>query len=101
MRYFGLFIATLLSLPASAKADPELGDRAECAKYARTALEQYVQIKTIENCYKGDNGRWHTNYQLHYNWCMSASPAAVATETRLRSAGIERCMRDAGEYNSQ
>jgi hypothetical protein len=65
--------------------------------YARTALEQYVQIKTIENCYKGDNGRWHTNYERHYDWCMSAPAAAIANEAKLRAAGIERCMRDNGQ----
>jgi hypothetical protein len=93
-------VVCLLLFPDLARADPQLGDRASCDQYAQAALAQYLQIRKIPGCYKGDNGRWHTNYDKHYGWCMSAFPQAVEREKELRASSIARCIAENGDHGS-
>lgn len=96
-----MMILGLLSIPSIAYADPQLGDRTSCELYAQSALEQYLQIRKIPGCYKGDNGRWHTNYDRHYSWCMSVLPPVLEREKDIRASSIARCMAENDDHVNQ
>lgn len=61
-----------------------------CLAYARAAVDQYFELKAAGcNCW---NGRWHNNYEVHQNWCLSLLNWNVSRpEFDLRRTDIARC----------
>ena len=61
-----------------------------CEHYARTAVEQ-----NEENLRRGCGfvgGRWQSNYDEHYNWCLEVPPEDAEAENRARRELLEECM---------
>jgi hypothetical protein len=63
-----------------------------CETYAKTAIKQ--QAKNLEkNCgLKG--ARWQSDYDIHYNWCVSGNnyKTAAPNETRARQQALDQCI---------
>jgi hypothetical protein len=62
---------------------------ARCAQYARRAVS--LNQENLQRGCRYTGGRWTSDYQGHYNWCLSAPPSAVASETRAREESIKKC----------
>jgi uncharacterized caspase-like protein len=79
----------------SAPTIPVLNSADSCAGYAKLAVAQYNENRSIPNCFKGDNGAWHADYAKHYSWCLTAAPTATFAETSRRVAALQRCRSNA------
>lgn len=62
-----------------------------CSGYAKLAIAQYNDNKSIPGCFRGDNPAWHADYSKHYNWCIATTSVATFTETSRRVAVLQRC----------
>ncbi len=60
-----------------------------CARYARVALEQQDENLAKACGYRGS--RWHSDYGLHYRWCLKKSRQEHDNERRARQRALERC----------
>jgi len=62
----------------------------QCAAYANFAVQQ-AKENTQRRC--GNTGsRWSTNWQAHFNWCMTAPLSAQQKETQIRFKALkEQC----------
>lgn len=73
-----------------------VGARAEspgaCAAYAALAVQQYYTNKSIPGCFKGDNGEWHSDYNRHYGWCLTAGRADIDAQSDDRAGKLQWCM---------
>ena len=67
-----------------------------CNKYANAAVGQYFQAtQKYPQCAGGISGmRWMPDFQAHYNWCISADPAAVQHEWDQRGQYLYMCSRN-------
>ena len=73
--------------PRRSSDDSSLESR--CARYARVALEQHNENLAKSCGYRGS--RWHSNYGLHYRWCLK-TPARERNKERLaRRNKLDRC----------
>src|SRR5262245_50618197 len=52
-----------------ANAAPGSTTPAMCRRYADRAVQQYQIMTNHPKCRVSTDGRWHSNYQNHYNWC--------------------------------
>ena len=81
---FGVF-----SVSAAHAADPGF-----CKQYTQAALIQVRGGLTNSRCASNLQGaRWSTEFSVHYEWCLGASPAAAGAERDERSpvlAGLRR-----------
>jgi TolB-like protein len=72
--------------------DECVGDKpAFCRNYARTAVEQ-----DEENLRRGcgfEGGRWHSDYDMHYNWCMEVPQEDAESENRIRQELLDGCIK--------
>jgi hypothetical protein len=71
--------------------------RADCERYALSAVGQYGEYKQ-HGC--GRSGeRWHDNYQNHYGWCLAVQPAEMIAHQKSREEELTRCRgaRDPGK----
>jgi hypothetical protein len=62
---------------------------ARCAQYARKAVS--LNQENLQRSCKYTGSRWTNDYQGHYNWCLTASPSAVAAETHVREEALKKC----------
>lgn len=84
--------ALALACSTSYAADP-----AYCAQYARLAIHEVEVNMATPGCFKGFDGRWHLDYQRHYNWCLTADVAAVDAERDYRRMRVYQCQAAAGQ----
>jgi len=63
--------------------------RRRCKVYATIAVAQN-EAGAANRCSFGGN-RWHSSYQVHFDWCLRAPVAAVRGETRARQSQLDRC----------
>ncbi|MBN1142043.1 MAG: hypothetical protein JXB25_09680 [Deltaproteobacteria bacterium] len=64
-----------------------------CQDYAQTAVQQYHQA-TNSFCNLSiafEAGRWHGNFKIHYNWCLTASPDQIQAEVAKRRERLTVC----------
>jgi len=79
-------LATLVPLTAQA-ADP-----ATCRDYATAAIRQVRGALNNPPCLPGLQGaRWSADFQVHYNWCLTANYAAMGSERDARTAYLRSC----------
>ncbi|MHA1524267.1 MAG: hypothetical protein ACTSY1_07640 [Alphaproteobacteria bacterium] len=62
---------------------------AACDKYARTAIAQHRD--NLRRRCGGTGGRWQSNYNNHYNWCVRVNANARQSETNARANRLRRC----------
>jgi hypothetical protein len=93
MKQNGLRAAwALFVLLAAAPIPVRAADPAFCKQYARAALVQVRGALASPHCGAGLQGaRWSTEFAVHYEWCLEASPDAAATERRARMRLLEGC----------
>jgi hypothetical protein len=77
----------LLGTPNATRA----ADPAYCDQYARLAIHEVQVNMSIPGCFKGFDNRWHLDYQRHYEWCLTASYAAVNAERDYRRMRVAQC----------
>ncbi|KAG1707817.1 WSC domain-containing protein [Nymphon striatum] len=63
-----------------------------CKNYANNAIAQQ-RVNINRRCGYSGGGRWHTNYNNHYNWCMKTKSASHASEMKFRKDALARCAR--------
>jgi hypothetical protein len=85
---FSALPALLPMTPANA-ADPGF-----CKQYAEAALNQVKVGLSDPICGSGLRGvRWSSDFAVHYEWCLGASPAGVAGERDARTRFLQTCHR--------
>jgi len=66
-----------------------------CAQYARSAITDFQLADRLPKCakpMKRDNpGRWHAQFEKHYDWCMTVSQAALKSEADQRNKLLMNC----------
>jgi hypothetical protein len=73
--------------PAAQAADPTF-----CAGYTDAALNQVHIALSSPNCVAGARGaRWSPERHVHFDWCLSQPPAAVAAERQTRTEFLRGC----------
>jgi hypothetical protein len=66
-------------------------DPAYCDQYAKLAIHETEVNMATPGCFKGFDNRWHLDYQRHYEWCLTASYAAVNAERDYRRMRGAQC----------
>ncbi len=65
-------------------------DRAAvCNDYARTGVAQNQENQRRKCGYSGS--AWHSDYNGHYGWCMTAERSAIDGGTRWRDEELKKC----------
>ena len=65
-------------------------DRAAvCSQYARRGVEQNQENLAKKCGYSGS--AWHSDYNSHYGWCMTAERSAIDGGTRFRDDELKKC----------
>ena len=83
----GLVLAAATT--AATAANPEF-----CAGYAQAAINQVHAARAVPACAPGLTGtRWSPEYGVHYGWCITAAPPAVAEEREMRTRYLRSCRR--------
>lgn len=84
-------LVTVLLCPAMSGGGTFAADAAACQAYAAQAVAQLKENQSIDGCFKGADRRWHADYDVHYGWCLTAPPQALAAETSYRAARLRDC----------
>ena len=66
--------------------DERRANSAECAGYARRAVDQANRARQ-QTC----GSEWGTDYNGHYNWCMTVRLKTANSESRLRDESLNKC----------
>ena len=62
-----------------------------CRDYATAAVRQVEIARSTPACNRGTGARWTTDYKVHFDWCLTADPAAVEAERNARTNWIRSC----------
>lgn len=67
--------------------------KAACDQYARTAVGAVKLARLTYRCSPSiiSGPRWTSNFSEHFNWCVTATPAARASETKARTDIMHQC----------
>jgi hypothetical protein len=85
----GAALALAAATVSAAAANPEF-----CANYANAAVNQVHGARNNPACAPGMIGtRWSGDYRVHYSWCITAAPPAVAEEREMRTRYLQSCRR--------
>ena len=87
MRTVVLAAAAALAFSASAYAAPP----GFCERYARDAVHEFQADTHIPMCFRGENARWHGNFDVHFNWCLHVSIDQADAERDWRRARLSEC----------
>jgi hypothetical protein len=74
--------------PAPARNNPA------CQSYARSAVSDFNQGIGRKECaskVRADPGRWHDDFNRHYDWCVTAQTAARNSEGSIRDRLLLGC----------
>jgi ricin-type beta-trefoil lectin protein len=63
----------------------------QCNQYADNAVREFNRAQNSRACAVRPDARWHGNYDTHYNWCLTASQGARASEEGARRDWLRRC----------
>ena len=63
--------------------------RASCESYASSAVA--AQSYNMQNNCGFTGGAWHSDYQRHFGWCMTAEAHRPGQETLTRNMHIQQC----------
>jgi hypothetical protein len=87
MAAFFLSIFAVSGLTAAHAADPGF-----CRPYAQAALTQVRGGLSNPACAPRLQGaRWSSDFAVHYEWCLGASPAAAGDEREARARFLRGC----------
>jgi hypothetical protein len=82
----------LLLFPVSGLTTAHAADPAFCKPYAQEALKQVRGGLSDATCAPRLQGaRWSTDFAVHYEWCLGASPAAAGDEREARTRFLRGC----------
>lgn len=62
-----------------------------CSSYAKLEQKQFQTMQKWKKCQVPRSPRWDPVQRPHYEWCLTASVAAVNAETRIRSDHLVAC----------
>jgi hypothetical protein len=80
--------ALTVFMPFSAQA----ADAAFCQNYANAAINQVRGALANPGCAARIQGaRWSSDFQVHYNWCLSQPYAAAGAERDARTSFLRAC----------
>jgi hypothetical protein len=80
-----------MSLAGSAIA--YAADPVFCRQYADAALKQARGGLADSGCGSGLRGaRWSTDFAVHYEWCLGASPGEAGAERDARTRHLKGCV---------
>ncbi len=67
--------------------------KAACEQYARAAVGAVKLARLTYRCSPSiiRGPRWTSSFADHFNWCLTASPAARASETKARNDIMHQC----------
>jgi hypothetical protein len=93
MAWRGLVVASILfPLLAATPFPTRAADPAFCRQYARAALVQARGALASPHCGAGLQGtRWSAEFSVQYEWCLGASPDALAAERDARTRVLRGC----------
>jgi hypothetical protein len=85
------FLSALwMSGPTGARA----ADPGFCRPFAKAAIAQVREALADPRCGAGVQGaRWSTDFAVHYEWCLGASPDAAGAEREARMRFLRACAR--------
>jgi hypothetical protein len=63
-----------------------------CETYAKAAVDQYVESMRLGCGFGG--AQWTSDYQSHYNRCVTSSAPQRSAENKARQAQLARCQRE-------
>ena len=83
-------------LPPSAPPSPPVVARnnAACQRYASSAVHDYNQgigQKACVSKVRADAGRWHADFNRHYDWCVTVQTADRNSESSIRDKLLLGC----------
>jgi hypothetical protein len=61
-----------------------------CSSYATRAVRQNEAALTLNCGFTG--GGWQSDFNNHYNWCLTASPEQINKEDWIRRSKLRSCM---------
>jgi hypothetical protein len=83
----------LLLFPVSGLTSAHAADPAFCKPYAQAALNQVRGGLSNPACATRLQGaRWSTDFAVHYESCLGASPAAAGDEREARARFLRGCV---------
>ena len=62
-----------------------------CQNYARIAVNQYNESRGFNRCRRSADARWHSNSNVHFDWCMKVSEQAARSEDAARRSYLQSC----------
>jgi hypothetical protein len=83
---FGALGASMTIVSAAQAAAPGF-----CHHYAAAAVRQVEVERSTPACNRGVGARWTSDYRVHFDWCLGATPAAVEAERATRTNWIRSC----------
>jgi hypothetical protein len=67
-----------------------------CDHYARHAVAQFRWAADTPGCRLDNPGRWHADFRVHFDWCLSAPFGAPQNEEAIRGEHLHHCRERAG-----
>ena len=91
---FGIFekaFKTALAgvIVVSASGVAQAMDAGYCQSYSRAAVKEFYQANRA--CGQQSGGRWHDNFDVHFNWCLAQSYESTQSEWNARRALLQSC----------
>jgi hypothetical protein len=82
----------LMLFPMSGWTDAHAADPGFCRQFAKAAISQVRGALADPRCGAGVQGaRWSTDFAVHYEWCLGASPDAAGAEGNARTRFLRAC----------
>jgi hypothetical protein len=76
----------------SGLTDARAADPGFCRQFAKAAISQVRGALADPRCGAGVQGaRWSTDFAVHYEWCLGASPDAASAESHARTRLLRAC----------
>ena len=76
----------------SGLADARAADPGFCRQFAKAAISQVRGALADPRCGAGVQGaRWSTDFAVHFEWCLGASPDAAGAESNARTRFLRAC----------
>lgn len=69
-------------------------NNAACQRYASSAVRDYNQGVALKACVSkvsADPGRWHADFNRHYDWCVTVQTADRSSESSIRDKVLLGC----------
>ena len=84
----GFSMVLFVGIPAANSADSGF-----CSTYATAALRQVKLAYEIPGCAHVQGARWSTDYNVHFNWCLTQDFGQIGRERDIRTGYLRSCRR--------